>query len=96
MAITVGNIVSVVTSGEQGFVLNLGTEAHTSLSGITADLRLASIGRDGVKYVIQTFFVEELETEEERIKRELERFRSMQPPPQALTSAPASPEDALN
>ena len=78
--IKVGEVVTIKTTGEQVFVLSIdevGTEPTGVLSGTTAEVRVPVLTREGIKHVIETFLVEELESEEARLEREANMHANM-------------------
>lgn len=79
----IGDTVFVKTSNEEVFILGLTGNKSTipaeinvieseigPFSGTTAIVRRPSLGQDGVNHVIDFFLIEELETLEDRVRRD--------------------------
>jgi hypothetical protein len=79
--VNIGQTAYLVTSGEAVFVLDVQpkTDAQKevlgipeALSGTIATVRRPVMGQNGVTHLLETYYVEELETEDDRQGRELE------------------------
>ena len=82
--IKVGEVVVVKTTGEQVFVLavlddteNENTPSVGMLHGGVADVRIPVLTRDGIEHQTFRFSVEELETTDDRMQREMAQQMEM-------------------
>lgn len=79
MAIKVATVAFLKTTEEPVFVLALGKkeDVNEGLSGDVATVRRPVVGEQGVSHKIEVFYTEELESLEDKRKRNIAEFSSM-------------------
>jgi hypothetical protein len=97
--IKVGQVATLKTSDEPVFVLDIEEcEATTNpkLSGVEVKVRRPVGGQDGVRHVVETFHLEELESLDAKHTRQIAEMEEVRARLSPNGQAPASPSDLFS